>query len=42
MKYVRTAGEILLGIGTLLISVAGVTLTVKICWAVVEFTWKLW
>jgi hypothetical protein len=42
MKYVRTAGEILLGVVASVISVAGVTLTVKICWAVVEFTWKLW
>lgn len=42
MKHLKNAGEILLACAAAITSVALLTVTVKICWTVIQFCWHLW
>jgi hypothetical protein len=41
-RHLKNAGKILLGGAALIVSIALVTVTVKICWTLIKLVWNFW
>lgn len=42
MKHLKNIGQVFLACGLTVAGIGLLTLTVKICWTLIEFTWGMW